>query len=730
MVFFLLLSSSSRADWVTGGHDFARTFSTAESIPQSDYSIIWSYAVSAGYYLGGSATVFKGKVFVNTGKYDGNDAKLICLDEATGNLLWTFAKGYTSMSGVTAEAEYDETGELKERLYLTGTIVVPTGGGYYGLYTNIFCLDAKTGEVNWQKASNISGAFHDVPAISGDNLLVGWTDNDNTSIYCFNKHTGFQQWGRYLGRIEFYQPKQITVMNDRIFAKYLFRYPNYSWAGGFVCFDSNNVGKWQIDMGDGMFRMPQGVTADAEHFYVALQGGYNNSDNLLMAIDIATGGIVWQKQILNYRIGKPTLASNRLIVPLAGMWPTTMSKICVFDTLSGIVLKEIPAANSISYSTATVADDKLFIAIPSTIQIYDLASGAMLWSYTMGGGTSLLSPITVSNKRFYAVNNVVLNAFGISNNLPAVNVGDDNINIHSSATSTTIISAIATDIDGDVLTYRWLENGAVIKDTTVVGGDGVCTLELGSLPSITIGEHIFTLEVNDGKETVFDSIVLTIENSTPVVTTSGEGNYAIGSDISLGGTLSDYDGDTLSYKWFIDEIICYEGTLIVVVGGVPVTIPPFNIPGTLALGDHIIRFEVSDGVSPFPLLQTFPIKIVDTESPTLSPKANTYMLWPPNHQMVDIIITANASDNSGVCKLAATIRSSEPDNASGTGNTEADYTEPVINSDMGTISFQLRAERSGKGVGRTYLIMIFASDSAENITTAEVKIVAPHDRGK
>lgn len=727
VVFSLLFSKYSQAeDWVTYGHDSARTFSTSEALPHGDYSPLWHYSPPEGYFTGGNPVVFKGKVFMSIRQRDGHDGKLICLNEVNGEVVWIFDPGfYTGMSQVTAELTYNSQGEQVERIYVTGALEANP------FQSSVFCLDATNGQVIWQNG-DIGGRFwNGSPAISGDNLfLTHSAPESGTVLACLNKITGATLWGRDFGKAG--DPRVIALANNKILIRYLYLYtqPYYRWVGGLWCLDTTGTGQWQIDLGDRLFMSWRGVAADDKNFYIVLSGGYNDSANLIMALSIDTGEIVWQKTIINYRMKAPTVANNRLVIPADAMWPTTpYSKIFIFDSSSGIILNEIPAGGTWYYSQATVAHDKLFIAIPSTLLIYDLSSGAMLWQYAMGGGTNLINPITVANKKFYAVRPDLLNAFGLSNVPPVANINSENIVITSSEITTTIIQATATDSDGDVLTYKWLENGETVKDSTPVGVDGICELSIGILLNVGRGDHIYTLEVNDGKESVFDSIVLTVENSAPVITTSGEGTYSIGSEIYLGGTFSDYDGGTISYKWFINDVLYFESSLPAISGGTPVSLPSFRIPETLALGDYIVRLEISDGVSSFPLMQCFPIKIVDTEAPTLRPEANTYMLWPPNHQMVDIMITANASDNSGVCKLAATIQSSESDNANGDGNTEADYTKPIINNDMGTISFQLRAERSGKGVGRTYLITIFASDSAENITTAEIKIVAPHNRG-
>jgi hypothetical protein len=106
-----------------------------------------------------------------------------------------------------------------------------------------------------------------------------------------------------------------------------------------------------------------------------------------------------------------------------------------------------------------------------------------------------------------------------------------------------------------------------------------------------------------------------------------------------------------------------------------------------------------------------------------------YMLWPPNHQLVNIAIAANASDNSGLAvTLNATVTSNEPAEGLDTGDIGPDWTELVIDQTTGMIYTQLRAERSGRGEGRIYTVTITAADLSGNISTVKVNILVPHDQ--
>ncbi len=121
------------------------------------------------------------------------------------------------------------------------------------------------------------------------------------------------------------------------------------------------------------------------------------------------------------------------------------------------------------------------------------------------------------------------------------------------------------------------------------------------------------------------------------------------------------------------------------------------------------------------------VEVIDVTPPDIDVELNRYVLWPPNHKMVDIYATITVEDN---CDPAPTfvltsVSSNEPDNGYGDGNTEGDIQGAEIG--MPDVEFQLRSERAGGGDGRIYTIVYTAMDESGNTAdfTAEVRV--PHD---
>jgi hypothetical protein len=299
--------------------------------------------------------------------------------------------------------------------------------------------------------------------------------------------------------------------------------------------------------------------------------------------------------------------------------------------------------------------------------------------------------------------------------------------------ATTVVQGTAADEDpDDVLEYRWGKGETVWLDWTETGGNGECPLDLSAVAlAIEIGAHTLTLEVRDGECTSEpDEMILTISNSAPHAAPTGSGTYQINDAVTLGGQVSDFDGDTLQCDWYEGASFLFGDTVATIYGGDPVNLPKNTLYPDL--GNHTFTLRVSD---PFnlddPVEANIAVEVIDTMAPTIAPFANQTILWPPNHKMVDIVIEANASDNSGSpVTLSAVVSSNEPIEGLGDGDTAPDWTEPMLDQENGLITLQLRAERSGSGDGRVYTVTITATDGSGNSTAADVEIIVPHDNRK
>lgn len=112
----------------------------------------------------------------------------------------------------------------------------------------------------------------------------------------------------------------------------------------------------------------------------------------------------------------------------------------------------------------------------------------------------------------------------------------------------------------------------------------------------------------------------------------------------------------------------------------------------------------------------------DTTPPTVTCSATTSTLWPANHSLVDIGLRMTVSDNLDPApRIAVSVFSNESNNEAGSGNLSPD-------GRITSTQVLLRAERSGSGNGRVYVVIVKATDSSGNISTGFCTVVVAHDQ--
>ena len=142
---------------------------------------------------------------------------------------------------------------------------------------------------------------------------------------------------------------------------------------------------------------------------------------------------------------------------------------------------------------------------------------------------------------------------------------------------------------------------------------------------------------------------------------------------------------------------------------------------TLPRGVTTITLTVSDGLPNGTSTSTVTITAVDQTPPVLSSSVALPLLWPPDHTMVNVGLTATAVDNcdgSRPVSVRALSNESETD-PTGDGNFSPDA------SGIATETLRLRAERKGTGNGRVYLIAVTATDFAGNVGMSCQSVVVP-----
>jgi hypothetical protein len=102
------------------------------------------------------------------------------------------------------------------------------------------------------------------------------------------------------------------------------------------------------------------------------------------------------------------------------------------------------------------------------------------------------------------------------------------------------------------------------------------------------------------------------------------------------------------------------------------------------------------------------------------------VIWPPDHRMVQENIYGVTTDSTlmPMTIVINSIYQDEPVDARGSGNTAPD------GSGVGTSTAYVRAERSGPGTGRIYIISFTATDGGGGQCSGTLLANVPHDQGQ
>ena len=128
------------------------------------------------------------------------------------------------------------------------------------------------------------------------------------------------------------------------------------------------------------------------------------------------------------------------------------------------------------------------------------------------------------------------------------------------------------------------------------------------------------------------------------------------------------------------------------------------------------------------------VTVVDTTPPIInSIVANPSTIWAPNHTLVPVSIAANAidvCDSAPKCQIVS-VTSNEPILGPGSGHTNPDWVidDPGPKASPAVLDVQLRAERSGAGIGRVYTVNVSCADGSGNTTLGTTTVSVSHDQG-
>ena len=187
-----------------------------DEFPDEGLTVKWRVPVNGGY---SGPAVADGRVFVldyveTEARVMNGTERLLALSEETGEVLWSH--------------EWETTYRMLMFTYATGPRATPTVDGdrvyVTGSTGRIFCLNAETGAVIWDKDTveeydtNIPvWGTSSAPLVDGDRVIFLIGGEPDALVMAFDKHTGEEVWRAIESRTEmgYYQPRIIEAGGGR-----------------------------------------------------------------------------------------------------------------------------------------------------------------------------------------------------------------------------------------------------------------------------------------------------------------------------------------------------------------------------------------------------------------------------------------------------------------------------------------------------------------------------------
>lgn len=268
-------------DWRGSGRD--AVWDAPGIVDEFDRDLIeakWSVDIGPGY---SGPTVAKGKVYV-TDRQERPDKqeRVLCFDERTGEELWVHSY----------ECDYGSVG------YPAGprASVVIHGGKAYSLGTvgHLFCFDAGTGKVLWQKDLNSEyeldmpiWGMASTPLIVDDLIIVHVSGSDNACVVAFNKDNGKEIWRNLDDRAGYSAPILIEKNGVRV----VVNWTEHSLSG--LDPESGEI-RWRIPWNTGMGMSISTPVLYRDHIFVS--AFYSGSLLVKLGEDYTSAEKVWQRE--------------------------------------------------------------------------------------------------------------------------------------------------------------------------------------------------------------------------------------------------------------------------------------------------------------------------------------------------------------------------------------------------------------------------------------------------
>lgn len=267
-------------DWRGENRDGVWKASGIVEVFDSDViELLWSVPIGPGY---SGPTVSDGRVYVTDRVERPSQAeRVLCFNEKTGEQIWAYQY----------DCIYENVG------YPAGpraSVVIRDGKAYsLGTMGHLFCFDARTGSVLWQKDLNSEYEINmpiwgisSTPLLVDEKIIVQVSGSKNASLVAFNRNTGKEIWRCLDDRAGYSAPILVEKNGTRV----VVNWTEHSLSG--LDAETGEV-YWRFPWNTGMGMSI--ATPVLYKDYIFVSAFYSGSLLVKLGADYTTASKVWQR---------------------------------------------------------------------------------------------------------------------------------------------------------------------------------------------------------------------------------------------------------------------------------------------------------------------------------------------------------------------------------------------------------------------------------------------------
>jgi len=303
-------------------------------------TLLWDFYIG---FWGHDPAVIDGKVYVTLGDFYNYNSIVYCLDAETGNIIW---------QNMTSEWIISPVIVADDKIYV-GSL------DYYGYSGKLYCLNAQNGDTIWTYTIPPFEFMYFSSAAVADGLVYFVTSSsyyyyyDYGNLYCLNASTGEYQWDQPVGYSELCSP---VVADGRV---YINNFDLYNFSGTIYCFDADTGSPlWTYDLGFYQFAFSNPAFYNGS-IYVAVTD-YSSYNGGIYCVDAETGDPIWNIQTSGCPYySSPSIADNKLYIPVGDFYGSNGELLCL-DIDDGDLIWDY-TLDYMSMSSAAIATGRVYI---------------------------------------------------------------------------------------------------------------------------------------------------------------------------------------------------------------------------------------------------------------------------------------------------------------------------------------------------------------------------------